>query len=242
MLNKVLVVEDEIKNRDALISRLRHILGADALIEAAADGNEAIEKAERIQPQLVIMDIEMPHLNGIEASAVIHARLPDCRIVFLTAYERFDYAVRAMQVGSRDYLLKPASEERLRELLHRLFGELPAPAQERSTFAVKLDVWVREHYTEEITLDAAAQSMGISSYYFSRKVKTATGVTFLEYVTAYRIAQAKKRLLSTELSVAEIGRAVGYPDSNYFTKVFKRAEHCTPSQYRSAARESTGAP
>ncbi len=74
----------------------------------------------------------------------------------------------------------------------------------------------------------------MSPFYFSRQVKAATGKTFLEYITTYRIERAKQRLASTELSVSEVGRAVGYPDSNYFTKVFKRFVGCTPTAYRAS--------
>ena len=71
---------------------------------------------------------------------------------------------------------------------------------------------------------------------FSRQVKAATGQTFLELFTGYRIEKAKQRLLDTEMSVSEVGRSVGYPDSNYFTKVFKRAVGCTPTIYRSRGK------
>ena len=80
--------------------------------------------------------------------------------------------------------------------------------------------------------------MGMSPFYFSRQVKAATGQTFLEFFTAYRIEKAKRRLCSTEMSVSEVGRSVGYPDSNYFTKVFKRATGCTPSAYRGMEKRS----
>ncbi len=230
---KILIAEDEPKTRAALASRLRAILGEKALIEAAADGNEAVQKAQQVRPALAILDIEMPFKNGLEAAAVIKEQSPEVHVVFLTAYDRFDYAVGALRSGGEDYLLKPVAEAELRELLQRLFGDVAEPAAEGSTpFETELNVWTRRHYTEDVTLEAAAESMGMSPFYFSRQVKAATGKTFLEFFTAYRIEKAKSRLRSTELTVAEVGRSVGYPDSNYFTKVFKRAVGCTPSVYR----------
>ena len=83
-----------------------------------------------------------------------------------------------------------------------------------------------------MSLEDAAAGMGMSPFYFSRQIKAATGRTFLEFITAYRMERAKQRLTSTELTVSEVGRAVGYPDPNYFTKVFKKYEGCTPSAYR----------
>lgn len=229
---KILIAEDEAPSRTALCSRLREILGEDSLIETACDGNEAVLKARQVEPQLILMDIEMPHKNGLEAAAVIKQQLPGTHIVFLTAYDRFDYAVGAMRSGGEDYLLKPPGESELRELLQKFFAFSPEPSRSASSFETSLMIWVRGHCSQDITLEEAAESMGMSPFYFSRQVKAATGKTFLEYFTFYRMEMAKKRLISTEMPVSEVGRSVGYGDSNYFTKVFKRAVGCTPSVYR----------
>ena len=235
---KILVAEDEPKSRNALVSRLRGVLGDTALIEAASDGNEAVDKAVRVQPELVFMDIEMPFKSGLEAAAVIKRQLPGTHVVFLTAYDRFDYAVGALRSGGADYLLKPVSEADLRETLQKFFDVKEAAAPPSSPFEAALEVWMLQHYTEDVALEDAAASMGMSPFYFSRQVKAATGKTFLDFFTSFRIEKAKKRLVSTELSVSEVGRSVGYPDSNYFTKVFKRAVGCTPTVYRNTASSS----
>lgn len=234
---KILVAEDEPKSREAMASRLRSILGDGGLIETAADGNEAVLKAVQVRPQMIFMDIEMPVKNGLEAAAVIKQQQPDVHMIFLTAYDRFDYAVGALRSGAEEYLLKPATETDLRETLQRFFDVVPQAAAEESPFQTALHVWIRQHYQEDVSLESAAESMGMSPFYFSRQVKAATGKTFLEYFTAYRIEQAKKRLRSTEMTVSEVGRSVGYPDSNYFAKVFKRATGHTPSVYRSMAKQ-----
>lgn len=229
---KIMIAEDEQKTRNALASRLRGILGDSALIETAEDGNDAVQKALLIQPDLILMDIEMPFKTGIEATAIIKRQLPRTHVVFLTAYDRFEYAVGALRSGGDDYLLKPTPEADLRDLLHKFFEIKEATPTAVTPFETSLQVWLRHHYAEDITLEDAAESMNMSPFYFSRQIKATTGKTFLEYLTAYRMEKAGKRLLSTELSVSDIGRAVGYPDSNYFTKVFKRTFGCTPTVYR----------
>lgn len=231
---KILVAEDEAVSRDALVSRLRHILRQEGVVEAAEDGNEAIRKALEIKPDLILMDIVMPRIDGLEASSVISAHLPKAVIVFLTAYDSFDYAVRAMRAGGRDYLLKPVSEQDLRQLLSKLFHIEPQAVDraEKTPFASAFEAWLYSHYAEDVSLEDAAYSMGMSAAYFSRKIKAETGATFLEKLTELRVANARKRLLMTSLTVGEIGRSVGYPDSNYFVKVFKRSTGMTPSEYR----------
>ena len=116
---KILVAEDEARSRAALASRLRSILGEAALIETAADGNEAVTKAVQVKPDLIFMDIEMPYKNGLETAAVIKRQIPQAHVVFLTAYDRFDYAVGAIRTGGEDYLLRPVGETELREILQK---------------------------------------------------------------------------------------------------------------------------
>lgn len=119
---KILVAEDEEKSRAATVSRLRGIMGDEALIETAADGNDAVQMALKMRPALIFMDIEMPRKTGLEAAAILHEQLPDTHIVFLTAYDRFDYAVGALRTGGREYLLKPVSETTLRETIRKFFS------------------------------------------------------------------------------------------------------------------------
>ncbi len=229
---KVLVVEDEPLSRQALVSRLSHILRQEGVVESAEDGSRAIHKAMEMRPDLVLMDIVMPRMNGLEATAVISEHLPEAVIVFLTAYDSFDYAVQAMRAGGRDYLLKPVSEQDLRQLLAKVFHISEGATEEKSPFATAFETWLYGHYAEDVSLEAAAYSMGMSAAYFSRKIKAETGATFLEKLTELRVQSAKKRLRTTGLTVGEIGRSVGYQDANYFVKVFKRSTGLTPSEYR----------
>ena len=230
---KVMIAEDEALAREDLTKRVRAILGDRAMLESCSNGNEAVELAMRFQPDLIFMDIEMPEKSGIEASQVIRRQSSHAKIVFLTAYDRFEYAVGALRAGAEDYLLKPISDTDLRETIRRFFGELQEEsAPDDSPFVSALKVWIRSHYKEDVALDEAAKSMGMSSFYFSRRVRSETGKTFLEICTDYRLRKAKERLRFTNLSVTEIARSVGYQDLNYFTKVFKKAEGKTPSEYR----------
>lgn len=236
---KVLVAEDEAPGRDALVSKVRHILQDEGMTEAAVDGSAAIRLALEMKPDLVLMDIVMPVMNGLDAAEVIHEHLPQTAIVFLTAYDSFDYAVRALRAGSRDYLLKPVSERDLRQLLERLFqiGGGKEARGAKSPFVSAVDTWMLTHYPENVSLEDAAHCMGMSAPYFSRKLKAETGKTFLERLTALRVENAMQRLCATSMSVNEIGRSVGYPDPNYFVKVFKRSTGMTPSEYRAARKE-----
>ena len=92
--------------------------------------------------------------------------------------------------------------------------------------------YIREHYRENLTLDLVSKNVYISSYYLSHLFKEELDITFVEYLTKIRIEMAKKRLKNQDLSIMDIASEVGYDDSSYFSKVFKRNTGLSPSQYR----------
>lgn len=243
-MQTVLIAEDEPKSSLALRNKIKKILGESVFIAIAENGREAIDLALKLNPALIIMDIEMPLRNGLEAAKVIQPHLPDTKVVFLTAYDRFDYAVTAMRAGGKDYLLKPVSEADLKKLLDTyLTRALKVDdkadkdlAAHDNPFKTSIVVWINNHYMKDIGIEDASQAMGISPYYFSRKFKEFFQQTFLEYLTHYRLEIAKRLLETTDLTVAEIAPKIGYADPNYFMKTFKRHISATPTQYRNLVR------
>ena len=232
---KILVAEDESLSRITLIHHLRRKLG-DALIEGVSNGREAVDRAEKLNPELIFMDIEMPLLNGLEAATMIHKRQPETKIVFLTAFDRFDYAVGALRAGGNDYLLKPFDkaqiEDCLRKALHLENNDIRAETDARTPFQIQFSVWLKNHYMDDISLEQAADAMGMSAFYFSRLFRTAYNQTFLEYLIEHRMERAAELLRMTDIPVREIAHRVGYADANYFSKVFKRHTGETPTLYR----------
>lgn len=234
---KILIAEDEPLSLQNLTGYLRRRLGMDALIECASNGREAVDKAAQIEPQLIFMDIEMPVMNGLEAASIIRQAHADTKIVFLTAFDRFDYAVGAMRTGASEYLLKPFDRAQVDKCLCKILV-LPEDAadiqayENHTPFQTQFSVWLAHRYMLDIALDQAAEAMGMSTFYFSRMFRTAYNQTFLEYLAEYRIARAVELLQSTEFTVREIAQRVGYPDAGYFSKVFKRYIGITPTEYR----------
>lgn len=110
---RVLLADDEQIERMALARRLMRRFGDSLQISEATDGKEAVELYQKEHSQIIIMDISMPELNGVEAAEQIRSMDEDCVIVFLTAYDEFSYAKRAIVIRALDYLLKPCDEEEL---------------------------------------------------------------------------------------------------------------------------------
>ena len=207
--------------------------------EIFTSGDDLIHymEQEKTSFNIFLMDIEMPVMNGLDAAAIIHKAMPETHIVFLTAFDRFDYAVGAMRAGGTDYLVKPFDSAQITACLRKLNllpESRPAVRGDKpgNTFCTQFSVWLEHHYMQDVSLDQAAEAMGMSSFYFSRFFRTSYNQTFLEYLTAYRIDRAVELLQQTDIPVREIAVRVGYTDANYFTKVFKRHLGVTPTEYR----------
>jgi len=123
---RLLIVDDEQIERDAL----RYIINKNCLsigeIRDARNGREAVDVAAEFRPHILFMDIRIPGMNGLDATREIRRMLPDVAVVFLTAFDYFDYAHEAIKIGVKDFIIKPAEDERIMEVVARITAELDA--------------------------------------------------------------------------------------------------------------------
>ena len=115
-------------------------------------------------------------------------------------------------------------------LFQRQISGQEGPREERTILGITR--FLQEHLAEEISLSVLAEEFHLSAQYISQLFKSEIGVNFLAYLTNIRMEKAKKLLLTTALSIADISAQCGYGDYRVFTKVFKKSEGITPSQYR----------
>jgi DNA-binding NarL/FixJ family response regulator len=108
---RILIAEDQALMRDGLRTILE-LEGGFVVVGLAADGLEAVELALRLRPEVVLMDVQMPHLDGVRATARLAAELPEVRVIILTTFDYDEYVFEGVKAGARGYLLKdtPASE------------------------------------------------------------------------------------------------------------------------------------
>lgn len=256
---RLLIADDEMIERAVLYKTLSKNLEGQCMIFQAENGREALKIYEEEKIQIAILDIEMPGINGIEVAQKIRETDKDCCIIFLTAFDEFSYAKKAITVRALDYLLKPYDEQELMLVLEeamRIAGErekedpvqeeraapeqeAEAPDQEPEGDNVRLvkvteviSQYIRNNYMYDISMQDLARTMNYSEPYFCKLFKQCFNKNFTSYLTEYRVEEAKKMLEQPTVNVKDIGKAVGYADSNYFAKVFKRITGQSPTEYR----------
>ncbi|MGN0547532.1 MAG: helix-turn-helix domain-containing protein [Acutalibacteraceae bacterium] len=235
---KVLLVDDEIIIRQGF----RQLFDWEAhdceVVGEAADGMEALSQIDALNPDIVTMDINIPIMNGLKVIQLSRMKHPDTAFIIVSGYDDFAYCREALRLQITDYILKPVDYEEfgacIDNLKIALFEQKSAEETDGQEERIinKIVRFVQKHLSEEISLTVLAEEFHFSTQYVSQLFKNEIGVNFLTYLTNIRMENAKKLLLSTDLPIAEISEQSGYGDYRVFTKVFKKSEGVTPSQYR----------
>ena len=120
-MKKVLIADDEVMACTLIRRILENHFPQIGLICEAANGKIALEKASEVKPDIAILDIEMPLIDGMEAGRRIKALIPECKIIYLTAFAEFRYARQAVSIGAIEFLLKPLDENELVQTIEKIF-------------------------------------------------------------------------------------------------------------------------
>lgn len=233
----VLIADDEPAERGGIEMLLRR-RNLPLHIRQAGDGEEAWEIIKKQKIDLLISDVKMPKLNGLELAERIRQTDEKMIIMIQSAYDDFEYMRRAIRMRVDDYILKPIVVSEFNAMIDTALKAL-AQRQETDTAGATENGAVEEvyrliaaHYSENIGLEWLAERVGLSPNYLSTLFKSESGQGLTQYLCAYRMEQAKRLLLQTDLRLAEIGRFVGYPNTSYFCQQFKRFFGVTANSMR----------
>lgn len=214
-----------------------------------------LHAAESESWDVICFDFDFPSMSGLRLIPEAKKRWSSAPIVMLTRQNSAELALWALRSRVFDLLVKPANADEVDRVLARVAAAVQArrsqmerkpqvtaaqlPAETRyhpqPAIAVRLQAAVAhitKNYLRHIPESEVAVLCNMSPSRFCREFKAEFGVTFVEYLASYRVIQAKRLLTNPTMAVADVAGAVGFNDPSYFTRVFRKQEGVSPSEYR----------
>ncbi len=248
---QLLVVDDEPLVRRGIATLIPiEKLGISQVFEAS-NGQEAIQLVREKDIHLILCDVNMPKLNGLDFVKLVKEEKPWIKIAMITGYDYFDYAKQALKIGVDDYILKPVSKNDVYEALVNLIKKLEQqavltemlknvhyepsdPVEMDSTgYKKRIDAIIESKLSDEnFALSVLSEELGLSMSYLSTIFKKIYGIPFQDYILNERLEKSKILLLSTPLKNYEVADKVGINDSNYFSTIFKKKFGVSPNQFK----------
>lgn len=252
-MKRIVVIDDESIQRQSLVSLTPWTDVGCQVVGEADNAEMGAALIRQLQPDIALVDITMPGRSGLDMIEELMDEYP-VEYVILSGYGEFAYAQRAMQLGVRNYLLKPVEDEELLAALRkaakyvdekkkrralelglreeRPFYEHFGRGESKNKYLEKAMNYIEERCSLNVTIHDAARSANISPSYLHRLFAEHTEYTFGEYLTLCRIRKAIRLLAQGGLRIYEVAEACGYKDTRYFSNVFRRVTGIKPSEYR----------
>ena len=246
---KVLIVDDEALVRRGIVLGVDWAALGCVVVGEAANGEEGIAAVERFSPNLIITDVRMPKMDGMEMMNRLREKGCRAHVIVLTAYSDFSYARSALQFGADDYLLKPFRDQELTAAIDRIHRKererisltpqaaLPLVKRDKSKYVLQALEYIAVHYADQdISITSIAAHLGVSEGHLSHVFKKETSYTVISYLTQYRMHTAMKLLQDCRYKVYEVAELVGYRDVAYVGSTFKKLVGVSPSEYQDRCR------
>lgn len=237
MADKILIVDDDPELR----SELKDLLEGYDVMEAR-DGEEALKilrRANRIG--LVILDVMMPGINGIDVLSDIKKTDPDLSTVILTGRSSKEVAIEALKEHADDYIEKPPQPSEIIETVERLLGKKHSGGDitvlSLKDRIEKVKQFIVRNRFKKITLKSAAEAVCLSPKYLSRIFRDYERKGFTDYKLAVKVSAAKDLLAKTNYNVDQISYKLGYENTESFIRQFKKITNRTPTEYRKLTRK-----
>jgi YesN/AraC family two-component response regulator len=256
-----MIVDDEMGIAEGLKIIIERIISECKVIGMAFNGVEGYDRAKELTPDVIITDIMMPQVNGLEM--IKNLKDADCkaRFIILSGYSEFEYAKKGIELGVKFFINKPVEEEEIYDCLLKVFREIeqerankeeidnlrkayenskasmdeqksPLNIPVRSDIITEIKKFVIDNFNRDVSLTELSARFFMNPSYLSQLFKEKTGETYLNYVMKIRINKAAELIKNTDLKVYEICEMVGYTDTNYFSKLFVKIIGCSPSEYK----------
>lgn len=202
-------------------------------IETAYCAEDALVYAKLYRINILITDIQMGNMNGLDLIERVKEYSSNVVSLIITAYARFPYAHRAIQLGVTSFLLKPFGKEELKSALEEAIAKVnPKDIKSNQDNPIQwAKLYVQEHIDSDVNMAVIANELNLSYTYFSKLFRQETGKSFSAYVVEMKM-QTAKEMLEAEKSIGEIADYLGYGTQQNFSRAFSNYWGLSPNSYR----------
>ena len=241
---RILIVDDE----KWICESLKLILSRRGFhIDSALNGKEALTCLERNKPDLIILDFNLPDMDGLEVLSQIRKRYAKLPVIFMTGYGSETISIRAFKLGISDYFIKPFNPQDLEGRVLELLGDskersfstedfdwqgLDDPEIETTSGIGRAVNFIKNNYRSHITLDEISKVAGVSRFHFTRAFKKVMGISFTDYLNHLRVRKAADALSKRGANISEVAYSVGFNSLRQFERAFKNACGKSPMEYK----------
>lgn len=235
LIGRTILLVDDDEDILATHTRLLETQYVGSRVFRARNGKSALEVMEATKPDLVLLDLMMPEMSGFQVLEAMQKeealrRIP---VIILTSQKLTDIEMQQLNRGVAVVMEKGIySLDETLEHVNSIFSMNKRLGNEARRIARRAMAYLHEHYQDMITRKELAAHVGVSEEYLSTCFRKETSLTPSSYLERYRILKAKELLGSSSLKVTEVAMEVGFQDSSYFGRIFKRETGTTPYQYR----------
>jgi len=239
---KVMLIEDEPNAMERYCSYIAAYNPAFEIVAKASTYEMAKEMFASQTIDVLFSDVMIPGRSGLHFLEEVRSEHWRGLVVIISGYGDFSYAQKAIKLSVFDYLLKPVFQKDLEQVLDKILRIMNQREPQIHYFSntclplyiKKAIQYVERNYNQEISLGAVAAFANVSASYLSASFSKKCNMTFVEYLHAYRSEMAAKYLQETDWTMEEIADRVGFGDSSYLNRCFKKCYKVSPGQFRKA--------
>ena len=247
MSYNMLIAEDEKNEYDLVMFLLQKLnLTQTFNVLHASNGKQALEILKETPVDVLLTDIEMPFVSGLDLAKKARENNNDLPILFFSCYDNFSYAKTALSVGACNYMLKPLDPSEFETTMDSTLKLLEKTSKKKALMQMETDVsdgskhsvemvkrYIQANYYKDISLNSLAEMVYLNTSYLSTIFKAETGCGINKYIKNIRMEKAKEMLLTTNMKIADIGASIGFKNDSYFVKSFRDHFGKTPEKMRS---------
>lgn len=244
----VLTADDELLQLKSLNNMIQSLDMGFNVQCSVQNGEDAINCLNNNVIHLIVSDIRMPVISGLDILQHVNNKHLEIPVILFSSYSEFEYAHQALKLGALDYVLKPLSHEKVENMLikaefklssyYKLITQDTMSGQTTKNVIYYAKNYIENNYSQQINMSELANKFGFSSSYLTKLFHKYEKCSPSKYLIDIRINIAKDLLINTDMMINEIGRAVGYENQFYFSRIFKNATSLTPTEYRDKNKDS----